>query len=229
MPIVVPSSSSEAASAATAEETSAATKAAAAAAEEEEEEDNSTDSTSVIEARGLAAASRHPPPSRRRVALQMWPCAAAMVVIYGVTISLFPAAFSDVDVDGGSGWFFVGVAALFNVCDLIGKSLPAFRIIAQKGIPRPKTILFYSCCRVAFIPALIFSAKASSKTAAAGLVSTVSALLGLTNGFLTVCAFMTASEGLYGRDAEDAGTATVFALVAGLVVGSAASFLFLLK
>lgn len=194
----------------------------------DDQEDASTDSSVAAESRGLAAASRHPPPSRRRVALHMWPCAAAMVVIYGVTISLFPAAFSDVQVDK-SGWFFVGVAAMFNVCDLIGKSLPAFKVIAERGIPRPKRILFFACCRVVFVPALIFSARAPSTAAAAGLVSAVSALLGLSNGYLTVCAFMTASAGLHGRDAEDAGTATVFALIAGLVVGSAASFLFLLK
>ena len=223
--------------------TAAAAAAAAAAAEtrtrtaaatreddggEEEEEDTSTDSSATTEARGLSAASRHPPPSCKRVALHMWPCAAAMVAIYGVTISLFPAAFSDIEVDE-AGWFFVGVAAMFNVCDLVGKSLPAFRVIAERGIPRPKAILLFSCCRVAFVPALIFSARARPTAAAAGLVSAVSALLGLSNGYLTVCAFMTASAGLHGRDAEDAGTATVFALVAGLVVGSAASFLFLLK
>lgn len=225
---VVPSSSSSSSKAAAA--TLAAETPAATATEEHSDSATSEDSasTAAAEAQGLAAASRHPAPSRARVARHMWPCAAAMLAIYGVTISLFPAAFSDVEIDK-TGWFFVGVAALFNVCDLIGKSLPAFTLVAQKGIPRPKAILFYSCCRVAFIPALIFSAKASSKAATAGLVSTVSALLGLTNGFLTVCAFMTASEGLYGRDAEDAGTATVFALVAGLVLGSAASFLFLLK
>ena len=125
-------------------------------------------------------ASRHPPPSRRRVARHMWPCAAAMVAIYGVTIALFPAAFSDVDVgeNGSRGWFFVGVAALFNVADLVGKSLPAFKLVAAKGIPRPKAILLYSCCRVAFVPALIFAARAAPQAAAAGLVSAVSALLG---------------------------------------------------
>ena len=225
-PVAAPSKDAVAAAAV---ETSTATKATT---EDESSPSASTEdssaSTTTTEAQGLAAASRHPRPSRARVARHMWPCAAAMIVIYGVTISLFPAAFSDVRVDP-SGWFFVLVAALFNFCDLVGKSLPAFRVIAERGIPRPKAILFYSCCRVAFIPALIFSAKASSKTVAAGLVSAVSALLGLTNGFLTVCGLMTASEGLYGRDAEDAGTATVFALVAGLVVGSGASFLFLLK
>ena len=222
MPAMVPSSSSS--------PKEATTIATPATKEDDfEGEDTSTDSTTTTEAQGLAAASRHPPPSRARVARQMWPCAAAMVVIYGVTISLFPAAFSDVNIDGGSGWFFVGVAALFNVCDLIGKSLPAFAVIAKIAIPRPKMILFYSCCRVVFVPALIFAAKATPQATTAGLVSAVSALLGLSNGYLTVCAFMTASEGLHGRDAEDAGTATVFALVAGLVVGSAASFLFLLK
>ena len=223
MAVAPPLSSSTAATAA------ATTTAATKNEDDDDEEDTSTDSTATTEARGLAAASRHPPPSRKRVARHMWPCAAAMVVIYGVTIALFPAAFSDLE--DKSGWFFIGVAALFNLCDLIGKTLPAFKIIAKKGVPRPKMILFYSCCRVVFIPALIFSAKAGggSTAAAAGLVSVVSALLGLTNGFLTVSAFMTASDGLHGRDAEDAGTATVFALVAGLVAGSAASFLFLLK
>ena len=232
MPAVVPSSPSSSKEAATATTTTAAAATSTAATKEEEfEEDASTDSTTTTEAQGLAAASRHPPPSRRRVARHMWPCAAAMVAIYGVTIALFPAAFSDVDVgeNGSRGWFFVGVAALFNVADLVGKSLPAFKLVAAKGIPRPKAILLYSCCRVAFVPALIFAARAAPQAAAAGLVSAVSALLGLSNGYLTVCAFMTASEGLHGRDAEDAGTATVFALVAGLVVGSAASFLFLIK
>ena len=226
MPVVPPSFSSKAAGA------GAGAGAAGAGAAAAEENDSTTidDSTSAAtaEAQGLAAASHHPKPSRKLVAAHMWPCAAAMLVIYSVTISLFPAAFSDIEIDG-SGWFFVGVAAMFNVCDLIGKSLPVFKAVAERGILRPKMILFYSCCRVVFIPALIFSARVSSKAAAAGLVSTVSALLGLTNGFLTVCAYITASEGLHGRDAEDAGTATVFALVGGLVVGSAASFFFLLK
>lgn len=190
-------------------------------------DDNSNDDKNA-EARGLAAAARHPTPSRARVARHMWPCALAMIAIYGVTISLFPAAFSDVQVDNSSGWFFVGVAALFNFADLLGKSLPAFGAIGKR-IPSPMTILGLSLLRVVFVPALIFSARARSKAATAGLVAVVSTLLGLTNGYLTVCAFIASSAGLYGKDAEDAGTAAVFALVAGLVVGSGASFLFLIK
>lgn len=189
-------------------------------------DDNSNNNN--VEARGLAAAARHPVPSRKRVARHMWPCALAMVAIYGVTISLFPAAFSDVQVDGGSGWFFVAVAALFNFADLLGKSVPAMGSLGSR-IPRPMTILGLSLSRVLFVPALVFSARARTKLATAGLVSVVSFLLGVSNGYLTVCSFIASSAGLYGRDAEDAGTAAVFALVAGLVVGSGASFLFLIK
>lgn len=170
--------------------------------------------------------SRHPPPSRARVAARVWPSAAAMVIVYAVTISLFPGAFVD-QVPRFGDWYFLCLVLLFNGADFFGKMVPAVPWVART-LPAPKTLLALALARTAFVPALIFSARIPSTTAAAAMVATVSTLLGVTNGYVTTGCFIKSSEGLYGRDAEDAGTVAVIALIAGLIAGSALSFLFLI-
>ena len=167
----------------------------------------------------------HPPPDRRRVAAHVWPTAAAMVAIYAVTIALFPGAFADQATRLGD-WYFILVSLLFNAADLTGKMIPAIPWVAART-PQPKTLLVLALARAGFVPALIFAARTTSTTTAAAGVAVVSGALGVTNGYVTASCFMRASAGLHGRDAEDAGTVAVLALVIGLCVGSALSFLFL--
>ena len=165
-----------------------------------------------------------PPPNRRRVAAHVWPTALAMVCVYAATISLFPGAFVD-QVPRFGDWFFVLIVLLFNGADFMGKMVPAIPAVART-LPAPKTLLCLAVARAAFVPALIFAARAPNATTAAVGVAIVCTLLGVTNGYVTAGCYIKASEGLRGRDAEDAGTVAVIALISGLIVGSALSFLF---
>ena len=147
--------------------------------------------------------------------------------VYAVTISLFPGAFAD-QVPRLGDWYFILLTLLFNAADLTGKMLPALPAVGR-SIPASTTLLALAIARALFVPALIFAARAGSAPTAATLVALVSAALGVSNGYVTAGCFIKASEGLTGRDAEDAGTVAVLALVVGLITGSALSFLFLLR
>ena len=173
----------------------------------------------------LPPTHRHPtPPNRRRVAAHVWPSALAMLCVYAVTISLFPGAFVDQVLRFGD-WFFVLIVLLFNGADFVGKMMPAIPCVAR-ALPNPKTLLGLAVARAAFVPALIFAARVPNPNSAAVGVAIVCTLLGVTNGYVTAGCYIKASEGLRGRDAEDAGTVAVIALISGLIVGSALSFLF---
>ena len=167
------------------------------------------------------AAAHHPLPSRRRVAATVWPLILALAAIYIVTLSIFPGVI--VDAARGSGWYIVSVIAAFNIADLAGKLLPAVPAVAAR-LPGRRTLLGASAARALFIPAFFGARRIASDAGAGGLVAALTVVLGLTNGFVTVASQMRILSGLHGRDAEDAGTAGVLALVIGLCIGSGLSF-----
>ena len=168
-----------------------------------------------------AAAARHPAPSRRRVLASVWPLVLALAAIYIVTLAIFPGVI--VDAARGSGWYIVSVIAAFNAADLAGKLLPAVPGVAAR-LPGRRALLGASLARALFIPAFFGARRIASDAGAAGTVAALTVALGLTNGFVTVASQMRILTGLYGRDAEDAGTAGVLALVIGLCIGSGLSF-----
>jgi equilibrative nucleoside transporter 1/2/3 len=174
-----------------------------------------------------AAAAHHPPPSRRRVAATVWPLVLALAGVYVVTLSIFPGVLVDVGLGlrapGATSWFVVATVAAFNGADLVGKLLPAIPAVAAR-LPGRVPLLAASCARALFIPAFFGARRIVSPTPAAATTAALTVALGLTNGFVTVASQMRILAGLHGRDAEDAGTAGVLALVVGLCVGSGLSF-----
>jgi solute carrier family 29 (equilibrative nucleoside transporter), member 1/2/3 len=174
-----------------------------------------------------SAAAHHPPPSRRRVAAAAWPLVAALAAIYIVTLSIFPGVLVDagrrLSSPSATSWFVVSTVAGFNAADLAGKLLPAIPAVAAR-LPGRMALLAASAARALFIPAFFGARRLASPTAAAATAAALTVALGLTNGLVTVASQMRILSGLHGRDAEDAGTAGVLALVVGLCVGSALSF-----
>ena len=169
---------------------------------------------------------RHAPaPCRRRVARHVWPLVVGLAAIYTVTLSIFPGVIIDVFLRNKlSSWYPIIVIFGFNVADFMGKTAPGVAWVAART-PGRVALMVAALARVLFIPALIGIKHVPHSGA---VVAVLIFALGLSNGYVSACSQMRAVDGLYGRDAEDAGTAGVLALVVGLCAGSALSFLWLL-
>ncbi|KAK9797775.1 hypothetical protein WJX73_000594 [Symbiochloris irregularis] len=119
-------------------------------------------------------------------------------------------------------WYPIALITLFNFADLGGKSLPAHPslILTSHNI-----ILAASCARTLVIPLFYIAAQQSLGPIVIGSLTLV---LGLSNGYCTAVAMMAAPIGLKGEEAAMAGQLVVFALIFGLCIGAALSFLWLL-
>ena len=111
---------------------------------------------------------------------------------------------------------------LFNVADLVGKTLPAAPTLLTAS---PMAILWQAAARSVFVPVFYVAALLRS---GAAVFAFLTLALGTSNGYVTSCAFMAASRGLQGLEAELAGNLALFALTCGLCLGAACSFLWLL-
>lgn len=147
----------------------------------------------------------------------------ALVIIYVVTLSIFPGVLAeDLQSDKFGSWFPVLLIATFNCADCLGKWLPALPTLELASI---KAIAACSAGRVFFIPLFYIAANSG---ASVGFIGILTVLLGVSNGFLTSAAFLAAPKLVAPVDADLCGNIMVLALVVGLCIGAACGFLWLL-
>ncbi|GAB4815688.1 hypothetical protein N2152v2_002734 [Parachlorella kessleri] len=153
----------------------------------------------------------------------LWRLAASNVVIYTVTLSIFPGVLAE-DVSSArlGSWYPVALITLFNFTDWAGKSLPGW---APLRLRDDVVILRSTTARALFVPAFLWAAASGAGPAVIGLLTL---LLGLSNGYLTCCAMTTAPERVPPSLAALAGNLMVLSLVLGLCIGAACGFLWLL-
>ena len=163
------------------------------------------------------------PPSYLEVAWQVRGYAASLVLVYTVTLSIFPGVLAeDVASASLSSWYPVALIAVFNAADCAGKWLPAapaFRIRSARKIGAA------AAARTLFIPAFHLAATRGGGPAVVGLLA---ALLGVSNGHLTSVAMMAAPEAVPPGAASLCGNLMVLSLILGLSLGAACGFLWLL-
>mmetsp|Transcript_37257 Transcript_37257/g.88545 ORF Transcript_37257/g.88545 Transcript_37257/m.88545 type:complete len:152 (-) Transcript_37257:89-544(-) len=147
--------------------------------------------------------------------------AAALVLTYLVTLSIFPGFITDdVKSEALGDWLPVLLITVYNIGDLAGKAGPWLVFF------RPRTSLLFSVVRFAFLPVFLVISTAAMHPA---IVSLVTLTLGISNGHLTACAMMNAPVGLPQDEAEQAGMLSALFLMLGIALGSAVGFVWQLR
>eukprot|EP00891_Asterochloris_glomerata_P003381 jgi/Astpho2/3381/Aster-x1144 len=159
-----------------------------------------------------------------RVARTIWQPLTSVFVLYACTLSLFPGVLAE-DLKSSllGSWYPVLLIFLFNVADWTGKMLPA----RPELVLQSQSAILQACfLRLLFVPAF---ALAGSHSASPAVVSVLTLLLGLSNGYLTCVAMMGPSfMKLEPQEAQVAGNLMVLLLVAGLSLGALGGFAWLL-
>ncbi|CAN1844004.1 Equilibrative nucleotide transporter 3 [Linum perenne] len=143
-------------------------------------------------------------------------------LIYALTLSIFPGFLSE---DTGSHslgtWYALVLISMYNVWDLIGRYIPLVKFAkleSRKGL----TAAVFS--RFLLIPAFYFTAKYGEQ----GWMILLTSILGLTNGYLTVCVLTAAPKGYKGPEQNALGNLLVVFLLAGIFSGVTLDWLWLI-
>ncbi|KAJ8761412.1 hypothetical protein K2173_001543 [Erythroxylum novogranatense] len=110
---------------------------------------------------------------------------------------------------------------MYNVWDLISRYIPLVECLKMKS---RKGIMIAVLSRFVFVPAFYFTAKYGDEGWMIMLVS----VLGLTNGYLTVCVFTAAPKGYKGPEQNALGNLLVLFLLGGIFAGVALDWLWLI-
>ncbi|XP_057796300.1 equilibrative nucleotide transporter 3-like [Salvia miltiorrhiza] len=143
--------------------------------------------------------------------------------IYALTLSIFPGFLYENTGEHQLGsWYAVVLVACYNVWDLIGRYVPlveSIRLESRKG-------LIVACVsRILLIPCFYFTAKYGDQGWMIMLVS----ILGLTNGYLTVCVLTVAPRGYTAPEQNALGNLLVVFLLGGIFAGVVLDWLWLIN
>ncbi|XP_027931657.1 equilibrative nucleotide transporter 3-like isoform X3 [Vigna unguiculata] len=160
--------------------------------------------------------------SNKQLVLQNIDLAAALFLIYVLTLSIFPGFLYENTGSHQLGtWYPLVLIAMYNVLDLISRYIPLIKCLTLES---RKGILIAVLSRFLLIPAFYFTAKYGDQGWMIMLVS----FLGLTNGYLTVCVFTIAPEGYKGPEQNALGNLLVLFLLGGIFSGVALDWLWLM-
>uniref|UniRef100_A0A7S1SXV4 Equilibrative nucleoside transporter n=1 Tax=Tetraselmis chuii TaxID=63592 RepID=A0A7S1SXV4_9CHLO len=139
--------------------------------------------------------------------------AVSLVIIYWVTLAIFPGFLAeDVHSEEIGDWYPILLITAYNFGDVAGKCGPLVFPFFQ-----PRLVLLLSAVRFVFVPAFYF---ASVYVAPAWVIGLLTLALGATNGHLTACAMMSAPRGLDQVKAELSGILSALFLVVGITIGA---------
>uniref|UniRef100_A0A6P4A5F1 equilibrative nucleotide transporter 3-like isoform X1 n=1 Tax=Ziziphus jujuba TaxID=326968 RepID=A0A6P4A5F1_ZIZJJ len=160
--------------------------------------------------------------SNKELLFQNMDYALDMFLIYVLTLSIFPGFLSE---DTGSHslgtWYALVLIAMYNVCDLIGRYIPLFKVLK---LTSRRGLMIAILSRFLLIPAFYFTAKYGDQ----GWMILLTSFLGLTNGYFTVCVLTSAPKGYKGPEQNALGNLLVLFLVGGLFAGVTLDWLWLI-
>lgn len=145
---------------------------------------------------------------------------SGVLIIYVVTLAIFPGYITeDVYSNILKDWYAIVLITVYNVFDLVGKSLTAVYLLENS-----KVAIGASFGRLLFLP-LFFGCLHGPEFFRTEIpVTLLTCLLGLTNGYLTSVLFIMAPKTVPLQHAEPAGIVIVLFLVVGLAIGSVVSW-----
>lgn len=160
--------------------------------------------------------------SNKQLFFQNIDYALGVFLIYVLTLSIFPGFLYENTGNHKLGsWYAVVLVAMYNVWDLIARYIP---LIECLKIESRKGLMLAILSRFLFIPAFYFTAKYGDQ----GWMIMLTSLLGLTNGYLTVCVFTAAPKGYKGPEQNALGNLLVLVLLGGIFAGVALDWLWLI-
>lgn len=144
-----------------------------------------------------------------------WP-AFAVVIIYTVTLSIFPGFITeDVKSKLLGDWYPLLLITAYNIFDLVGKCLTA------AYVPSSITRVAWSCAaRLLFYPLYAASLHGPHFFRSEAPVMVLTSGLGVTNGYLTSALMILAPKSVASDEAESAGVVMALFLGIGLIAGS---------
>lgn len=145
-------------------------------------------------------------------------------VIYVVTLSIFPGYITEnVKSKPLGDWYPVFLVTVYNVADLVGKSLTAIYV------PNSSKKALWACtARLFFYPLFTACLLGPRWLRTEALVVLLTSLLGLTNGYLTSTLMILAPKSVPVSEAETAGIVMLLFLGVGLVGGSVLGWLWII-
>lgn len=151
--------------------------------------------------------------SNKQLLVQNLDYAIDLFLIYVLTLSIFPGFLSeDTGSHGLGSWYVIVLIASYNVLDLVGRYTPLIEFLKVKS---RKWLMIAIMCRFLLIPAFYFTANYGDQ----GWMIMLTAVLGLSNGHLTVCVFTEAPKGYKGPEQNALGNLLVLALILGIFSG----------
>ncbi|KAJ9171026.1 hypothetical protein P3X46_019079 [Hevea brasiliensis] len=160
--------------------------------------------------------------SNKELLLENIDYAFDLFLIYVLTLSIFPGFLSE---DTGShslgAWYALVLIAMYNVWDFIGRSI---HLIKSLKLESRKALTLAILSRFLLIPAFYFTAKYADQ----GWMIMLTSLLGLTNGYLTVCVLTSAPKGYKGPEQNALGNLLTLFLLGGIFAGVTLDWLWLI-
>ncbi|KAM1108453.1 hypothetical protein PS2_005076 [Malus domestica] len=136
-----------------------------------------------------------------------------LFLIYVLTLSIFPGFIYENTGNHQLGtWYPLVLGAMYNVLDLISRYIPlikCLKIESRKGLLIAILLCFL------FVPAYYFTGKYADQ----GWMILLTSILGLTNGYLTVCVMTVAPKGYNGPEQNALGNILVLFLLGGIFAG----------
>ncbi|XP_035843050.1 equilibrative nucleotide transporter 3 isoform X2 [Helianthus annuus] len=145
-----------------------------------------------------------------------------MLLLHVVTLSIFPGfLYENTGKHGLGSWYPLILIAMYNISDLIARYIP---LIESIKLESRKWLMIVVLSRFLFIPTFYFTAKYGDQ----GWMIMLISLLGVTNGYLTVCVMTVAPKGCTGPEANALGNILVLFLLGGIFLGVALDWLWII-
>ncbi|CAN1855233.1 Equilibrative nucleotide transporter 3, partial [Linum perenne] len=136
-----------------------------------------------------------------------------MYFTYTISLSIFLGFISENTGTHGMGtWYMLLLIAMYNVWDLIGRYVPMVDAIKLKS---RRCLMVVTLARFLLVLAFYFTTKYADK----GWMIALTSFLGLTSGYLTVCAVTLAPRGYKGPEQNALGNLLVLFVLAGIFTG----------
>ncbi|PPS18172.1 hypothetical protein GOBAR_AA02391 [Gossypium barbadense] len=160
--------------------------------------------------------------SNKELLLQNIDYAIDMFLIYALTLSIFPGFLSeDTGKHSLGSWYALVLISMYNVWDLIGRYIPLIKPLKLESRKALTTVII---SRVLLVPAFYFMSKYGDQ----GWMIMLTSILGLSNGYLTVCVLTSAPKGYKGPEQNALGNLLVLFLLGGIFAGVTLDWLWLI-
>ncbi|KAI3718806.1 hypothetical protein L6452_19690 [Arctium lappa] len=160
--------------------------------------------------------------SNKQLLLKNIDYALDLFLIYVLTLSIFPGfLYENTGKHHLGSWYPLVLIAMYNVWDLIARYIPLVEFLKMES---RKGLMIAILSRFLFIPAFYFTAKYGDE----GWMIMLISLLGVTNGYLTVCVMTVAPKGCTGPEANALGNLLVLFLLGGIFLGVALDWLWII-